>query len=236
MTFRHREWTLTSSDTTRPKPKVCGSLPPLLEIYRADKVPEHNEGVRCYAMIAATLEPFVDCYLAEILSAVEEAKMALIRVQQGASGDTPKSTEMMVSFTLNSRGQLRSGENVYDAAQELIRFTESLSKAELRGILFNFSQPEAIFKALNELHADENLQASLCSRRTVIPDNGALAESTSIAIVQLLVYLSGFVATFCLRRLNESMGRAGSFALGSGFIVLLLTLSYYLSPDTALWI
>ncbi|KAI9908115.1 hypothetical protein PsorP6_016686 [Peronosclerospora sorghi] len=43
-----------------------------------------------------------------------------------------------------------------------------------------------------------------------------------------------------LRRLNESMGRAGSFALGAGFIVLLLTLSYYmsyyLSPDTALWI
>ncbi|KAI9906641.1 hypothetical protein PsorP6_016261 [Peronosclerospora sorghi] len=59
---------------------------------------------------------------------------------------------------------------------------------------------------------------------------------TSIAIVPLLVYLSGFVATFCLRRLNESMGRSGSFALGSGFIVLLLTLSYYLSPDTSLWI
>ncbi|KAI9907049.1 hypothetical protein PsorP6_003097 [Peronosclerospora sorghi] len=224
----------------KTKPKACGSLPPLLESYRADKVPEHNEGVRCYAMIAATLEPFVDCYLAEILSSVEEANVVLIGVQQGASGDTQKSTEVMV------RGQLRSGENVCDAAQELIRFTESISKAELRGILFNCSQPEAICKALNELHADENLQASLCSRRvrlgayanrlTVIPDNWALAESTSIAIMPLLVYLSGFVATFCLRRLNESMGRAGSFALGAGFIVLLLTLSYYLSPDTALWI
>ncbi|KAI9911377.1 hypothetical protein PsorP6_009000 [Peronosclerospora sorghi] len=197
-------------------------------------------------MIAATLEPFVDCYLAEILSSVEEAKMALIGVQQGASGDTQKSTEVMVSFTLNSRGQLRSGENVCDAAQELIRFTESISKAELRGILVNCSQPEAICKALNELHADENLQASLCSRRvrlgaygnrlTVIPDSWALAESTSIAIVPLLAYLSGFVATLCLCRLNESMGRAGSFALGAGFIVLRLTLSYYLSPDTALWI
>ncbi|KAI9895419.1 hypothetical protein PsorP6_018922 [Peronosclerospora sorghi] len=32
------------------------------------------------------------------------------------------------------------------------------------------------------------------------------------------------------------MGRAGSFALGAGFIVLLLALSYYLSPYTALWI
>ncbi|KAI9913055.1 hypothetical protein PsorP6_005517 [Peronosclerospora sorghi] len=61
-------------------------------------------------------------------------------------------------------------------------------------------------------------------------------SATSIAIVPLLVYLFGFVATFCLRRLNESIGRAGSFALGAGFIVLLLTLSYYLSPSTALWI
>ncbi|KAI9907117.1 hypothetical protein PsorP6_016256 [Peronosclerospora sorghi] len=61
-------------------------------------------------------------------------------------------------------------------------------------------------------------------------------SATSIAIVTLLVYLSGFVATFCLRRLYEYMGRAGSFALGAGFIVLLLTLSYYLSPDTSLWI
>ncbi|KAI9918503.1 hypothetical protein PsorP6_011462 [Peronosclerospora sorghi] len=32
------------------------------------------------------------------------------------------------------------------------------------------------------------------------------------------------------------MGRAGSFALGAGFIVLLLTFFYYLSPDSALWI
>ncbi|KAI9909700.1 hypothetical protein PsorP6_015170 [Peronosclerospora sorghi] len=61
-------------------------------------------------------------------------------------------------------------------------------------------------------------------------------SATSIVIVPLLVYLSGFVATFFLRQLNESMGRAGSFALGAGFIVLLLTFSYYLSPDTALWI
>ncbi|KAI9920588.1 hypothetical protein PsorP6_000065 [Peronosclerospora sorghi] len=58
-------------------------------------------------------------------------------------------------------------------------------------------------------------------------------SATSIAIVPLLVYLSGFVATFCLRRLNESIVRAGSFALGAGLIVLLLTLSYYISPDTA---
>ncbi|KAI9916411.1 hypothetical protein PsorP6_017879 [Peronosclerospora sorghi] len=50
-------------------------------------------------------------------------------------------------------------------------------------------------------------------------------SATSITIVPLLVYLSGFVAIFCLRRLNESMGRAGSFALGAGFIALLLTLS-----------
>ncbi|CAI5729268.1 hypothetical protein KXD40_008573 [Peronospora effusa] len=61
-------------------------------------------------------------------------------------------------------------------------------------------------------------------------------SAISIAIVPLLVYLSGFLATFFLRYLNESLGRTGSFALGAGMIVLALTLSYFLSAKTATWI
>jgi Na+/melibiose symporter-like transporter len=61
-------------------------------------------------------------------------------------------------------------------------------------------------------------------------------SATSIAIVPLLVYVSGFLATFFLRYLNESLGRVGSFSLGSALVVLALGLSYLLTPGTATWI
>lgn len=95
------QWMESATDMTRQKAKVCGSLPPLLKSYRADKVPEHEEGVRLYAMIAKALKPFVDCYLAETLSSVQEAKMALLGVQQTWSGDDGGSAQVMVSFALN---------------------------------------------------------------------------------------------------------------------------------------
>ncbi|KAE9133618.1 hypothetical protein PF007_g3256 [Phytophthora fragariae] len=61
-------------------------------------------------------------------------------------------------------------------------------------------------------------------------------SASSIAIVPLLVYLSGFLATFFLRYLNESLGRTGSFALGVALIVVALVLSYFLTPETATWV
>ncbi|KAF4148511.1 Homocysteine S-methyltransferase [Phytophthora infestans] len=178
-------WTKTYP--TSPKPKICGSLPPLLESYRADKVPEHEEGVRLYAMIARTLKPFVDCYLAETLSSTQEAKMALLGVQQ-AKGEKDRAVGVMVSFTLDSQGRLRSGENVCKVVENVLSFTAGTSRTELQAILFNCSQPEDICKALKELHDDDNTQASLRSRGvrlgayanrlTVIPDDWALAESS----------------------------------------------------------
>lgn len=61
-------------------------------------------------------------------------------------------------------------------------------------------------------------------------------SATSIAIVPLLVYVSGFLATFFLRYLNEAMGRTGSFMIGSLLIILALMLCYVLTPETATWI
>jgi Na+/melibiose symporter-like transporter len=61
-------------------------------------------------------------------------------------------------------------------------------------------------------------------------------SATSIAIVPLLVYVSGFLATFFLRYLNEVLGRTGSFSLGCILIVVSLGLSYLLTPSTATWI
>lgn len=61
-------------------------------------------------------------------------------------------------------------------------------------------------------------------------------DATSIALVPLLVYLSGFLATITIRPLNQKLGRAGSFNVGSTLIVIALTLSYFLGPASAKWI
>ncbi|KAK1946086.1 Methionine synthase [Phytophthora citrophthora] len=201
-------WT-SRSDRTK-KPKVCGSLPPLLESYRPDKVPEVDEGVRLYTMIATALKPFVDCYLAETLSSIQEAKMALLGVQQAYCRETGGREGVMVSFTLNSCGRLRSGENVRDAAQDLLSFTENIFEMELQAILFNCSQPEAICKAFRELDADENIRERLHSRGvrlgayanrlTAIPDAWALAESsqpqamrTDVAVERYVDFVSQWI-------------------------------------------
>ncbi|KAL3667089.1 hypothetical protein V7S43_008031 [Phytophthora oleae] len=203
------QWTTSLTDRTS-KPKICGSLPPLLESYRPDKVPELDEGVRLYAMIATTLKPFVDCYLAETLSSIQEAKMAILGVQQAYSGEAGRSAGVMVSFTLNSYGRLRSGEKVCDAAQDLMRFTENILEMELQAILFNCSQPEAICMALRELHDNEKVYENLHSRGvrlgayanrlTVIPDDWALAESsepqamrTDVAVERYVDFVSQWI-------------------------------------------
>lgn len=176
---------------SRQKKQVCGSLPPLLESYRADKVPKFDEGVRLYAMIARALGPYVDCYLAETLSSVKEAKMALLGAQKAweEAENHARPRQVMVSFTLNSQGRLRSGESVRDAAEELMSFIESgEATAELRAMLFNCSQPEAVSMALAELKGDDTIKEKLRShqvqlgayanRLTAIPDDWALAESS----------------------------------------------------------
>ncbi|KAL7686105.1 putative Homocysteine-binding domain-containing protein [Plasmopara halstedii] len=178
------QWTAASLDPMRRKPKVCGSLPPLLESYRADRVPDHESGVEMYTLIAQTLNPFVDCYLAETLSSSSEAKMALLGVHRSRDGD--KNMEIMVSFTLNSKGRLRSGEDLCNVFEKLISFSAHLTGIKLQAILFNCSQPEAICKALKELHENDHTRAILreqgvllgayANRLTIIPDDWALAE------------------------------------------------------------
>ncbi|EQC25396.1 hypothetical protein SDRG_16723 [Saprolegnia diclina VS20] len=61
-------------------------------------------------------------------------------------------------------------------------------------------------------------------------------NAASMAIVPLLVYLSGFVATFGMRYMNDRMGREGTFAFGTGLMVLSLIASWYLTIETSHWI
>lgn len=162
--------------------KICGSLPPLLESYRADRVVEFDEGVHLYSVIGSALLPHVDFYLAETLSSVAEAKMALMGVK-----DYQK--PVMISFTVNSQGKIRSGECVDDAVNELLHFTMfTASNVSLYGILFNCARPEDVTKALRVLDAASETKTSLAmrgvrlgayaNRLTEIPNDWALQESS----------------------------------------------------------
>ncbi|TMW62521.1 hypothetical protein Poli38472_005139 [Pythium oligandrum] len=167
---------------SKPSSRICGSLPPLLESYRPDRLVEFDDGLHLYSVIGSALRPYVDLFLGETLSTVEEAKMAILGVQ-----DLQK--PVMISFTLNTKGQLRSGMSADDAIRELIHFTTFYaSTTRMHGVLFNCSQPEAISQALRCVQANEDLATSLqerdirlgayANRLTVIPEDWALAESS----------------------------------------------------------
>ncbi|GLE09791.1 hypothetical protein PINS_up021651 [Pythium insidiosum] len=167
--------------TAKPAARVCGSLPPLLESYRPDKLVPFDEGVRLYSVMGAALQPHVDVFLGETLSTIDEAKMAITGVQDYGK-------PVMVSFTLRSDGALRSGDSVVDVIRELLRFaTFSTPRVQLHAVLFNCSQPEAISRALREIQATDGLMESLterdvrvgayANRLTAIADDWALAES-----------------------------------------------------------
>ena len=55
---------------------VAGSLPPLDESYRPDLVPDHEESLPIYETLARLLEPYVDVFLCETMSSIQEAKTA----------------------------------------------------------------------------------------------------------------------------------------------------------------
>ncbi|CAH0492424.1 unnamed protein product [Peronospora farinosa] len=140
--------------------KIFGSLPPLMHSLRSDRTIERQKGLDTYLLIGEALLPSVDVFLAETMSSLAEAKMAFEGVQ-------PLQKPVMVSYALNSTGQLRSGEEVLDSVRSLIEFCTTrieLLPGEpegknnlLCGILFNCSQPEDIAKAIKQLKEDEDV-------------------------------------------------------------------------------
>lgn len=165
-----------------PGKRVCGSLPPLVESYRPDRVPEFNQGVHLYLLIGSAMHEHVDFFLAETLSSIDEAKMAVTGVQ-----DFRK--PVMVSFTLNSHGHLRSGQSVGDAIQELLHYQRFHTRqVKVHAVLFNCSLPESVTFALEQIQGDDEIQTAItdnnlrlgayANRLTAIADDWMLAGSS----------------------------------------------------------
>ena len=56
---------------------IFGSLGPLVESYRPDKIMPHDEGVKCYKLACQSLAPYADAFIAKTMSCVEESIQVL---------------------------------------------------------------------------------------------------------------------------------------------------------------
>ena len=135
-----------------PSVRVAGSIPPFGFSYMGLQIPEGSEVVSRYAKIAQVLYPFVDLFLCETMSSVDEAVAALSGLQaarrDGMLGD--KEIPVWLSFTLLDRdapGELFSRETLDAALHTVLDKFPGL----VEGLFLNCCAPHAITAALPTL-------------------------------------------------------------------------------------
>ena len=134
--------------------RVAGSLPPVCGSYRPDLF-DPAAAAPLLAVLIEGLAPHVDLWLAETLSALDEARAVIAQLR----GD-PR--PLWLSFTLAdgpgdraAPGQLRSGEHIEQAVH-------LAAEAGAQALLFNCSQPEVMHGALSRAQAEaDRLGAAL---------------------------------------------------------------------------
>lgn len=129
---------------TERKVLVAGSLPPVFGSYRPDLF--NGATVHKYLdVLVQGLSPYVDVWLGETLSSIEEA----VAVQKAVK---PTGKPFWISFTLsedtNEKGtaRLRSGQEVTEAARWAL-------SSDAEALLFNCSQPEYMAAAVRDAKA-----------------------------------------------------------------------------------
>jgi S-methylmethionine-dependent homocysteine/selenocysteine methylase len=100
---------------------VLGSLGPLVESYRPDLIRAHPQGVEEYGVACRALQPYVDAFLAETMSCWEESSQALEAVSSLA---TNMRLPVMVSYTLDSKGNIRDGETVTECFTRVLDYAQ----------------------------------------------------------------------------------------------------------------
>jgi S-methylmethionine-dependent homocysteine/selenocysteine methylase len=123
--------------------KVAGSLPPVCGSYRADLF-NPDQARPILQVLVRGLTPYVDHWLAETLSAIEEAELVREVIEATAGSARP----LWLSFTLEDERVtpghpcLRSGQSAGDAVAAAIRLGAE-------AVLFNCSQPEVMQEAVS---------------------------------------------------------------------------------------
>ena len=121
--------------------RVAGSLPPLEESYRPDLVLTEEEALPIYKTLIEGLLPYVDIFLCETISSVQETQNVLKALDL-----FNKEIPIWLSWTLkeDKKDLLRSGESI----EEAFKFAE---KYNPEAYLFNCTDPNAISSGLEVL-------------------------------------------------------------------------------------
>lgn len=98
---------------------MFGSLGPLVESYRADMIKDHVQGVSDYEIACKALIPHVDAFLAETMSCVEESSQAIEAVS-----NVGNNCPMLVSYTLDPKGNFRDNQNITEGLKQVMDFAE----------------------------------------------------------------------------------------------------------------
>lgn len=134
------------ADAAPRQVEVAGSLPPLFGSYEPDRF-DRDRAAAMYTAIVEDLDPYVDVWLAETLSLIDEMSVVADTVADRGSG-----RPLWVSFSLpdqwvDDRVAIRSGASpaeILDAAA---------GRDAIDAVLFNCSPPEQIGPAIDELAA-----------------------------------------------------------------------------------
>ena len=128
-----------AAEASEKKTLVAASLPPQNGSYRPDRVLDEPLLVDLYNRQMNLLEPYVDFFLFETMSSINEAQAAL---KAACSFTKP----VMIGLTLDDYepNRLRSGESLSDCIELLLSFSPL-------GILANCCLPERISDAMKSL-------------------------------------------------------------------------------------
>ena len=127
------------ADANNQEILVAGSLPPLDESYRPDLVPEEKESIPIYEDLIEELNAYVDIFLCETVSSIEETSNILKAVKNKAKHDK----KIWLSWTLleDKSCTLRSKETIEEAFQLAESFNPD-------AYLFNCTDPLRLLKVL----------------------------------------------------------------------------------------
>ena len=115
---------------------VAGSMGPTGWSYRPDLAPPAEEAAELYAEIAKIQEPYVDLFICETMSSVEQARGAVMGV-----GVADKPVWLSVTVEDADGSKLRSGESVTEILPMIAEFG-------IEALLVNCSIPEAVHQAI----------------------------------------------------------------------------------------
>lgn len=146
---------------------IAGGMGPNGRSYRPDLAFNLEQGAEAFAEIARIQAPFVDLFLLETMSSLEQAQGAAM----GAKS-VGKPVWLALSVDDDDGRKLRSGEMLID----ILPIAKELN---IDALLINCSTPEAVSIALNELDHQDRPIGAYANGFTKIPDSFKQAGATA---------------------------------------------------------